>query len=1072
MASPANKSAGYGVRLSCICILGLLSAALASAQQYPFLPISAPNAPPGCMFPFEDRSGGLWLAGCEAGSEGLYFFDGSRFIQPLKGQFPKVIVRGLAEDTDGAIWISSSGGIYTFYKGQLQKKFDGIALAGITQIAPNVFLATLAQSSADPVHHAALVRISRAQGEWKADVVQEPVQQMQYRLDHTGHVLYACIEGYCEMSAEELVRWKPGLPLAITRHQAQTDTNAAYAQDISVVFRDRFGCIWWRGRTPASYQCPSDPEPINLPASLASLGFPSLFEMADGTIGIPSYGKLTLGRPGNFRALNGSNGCPNIITAVPGKDGSIWLSSTSGLYVLPLHTKMEFWSARDGLKGSVWTVLHTGNHVFALADVYNQILDNDRSHWRVLPGPAGRLSPGPDNTVMVPSTNVAVIQMNSAGKILRRSPPLPVWQVVRAPDGSEWGGGNGVYRFVPHGHNFRVEQKASAQQYFIQGIAFDREGDFWTCSSIGLSHLSKSGWRAISTKDGLLQNGCGSMTEDSRGDFWYAYDTLPGFALIQNPRSDRPVIQQFQNEGTKSRTYFLGFDRRGWLWRGTPDGVYVADLEQARQGQWLQVNRADGLPAVDTNQNSFFEDSDGSIWFGAENSVIHIFPPDDLLHPTYAPAVFVSAFTVNGRQAEMADSVREIKSGTDVVAHIGSLQFDRRNSLRMRYRLLPKQSSWITQRELDIHLGKLHSGAHTLEVQAQLGSGPWSEMTAKSFSILKPIWLSWPAILGFAVAGSLGAAGAYTWRKKRAERAAKNLPPLGEWRLAALSPEIGQLAGTVLDSRFEVGPVLARGGFATVTQGRDLQQVGRPCAIKIFRQQLMDKDWMLRRFQQEVLALEKICHPNVVRIFGHGTTPAGSPYLVMDFVEGQTLRETLEKGGLSPEQTASYLRQTGNALEEIHAAGICHRDLKPENLMVRNGSPAGQDLVLIDFSIAIVQDPDETLHGLSRAAGTIYYMAPEQSIGFADSSTDIYSLAKIVIEMLTGQRLSTLLPDASMDLPERVRELLAKLNVGLSPSSIDLISSALEFDPSRRPKSASAFANQIAKDLSCVANNV
>jgi serine/threonine protein kinase len=74
--------------------------------------------------------------------------------------------------------------------------------------------------------------------------------------------------------------------------------------------------------------------------------------------------------------------------------------------------------------------------------------------------------------------------------------------------------------------------------------------------------------------------------------------------------------------------------------------------------------------------------------------------------------------------------------------------------------------------------------------------------------------------------------------------------------------------------------------------------------------------------------------------------------------------------------------------------------------------------------------------------------------------------------MLTGQRLSTLLPDASMDLPERVRELLTKLNFGLSSSSIDLISSALEFDPSRRPKSASAFANQIAKDLSCVANNV
>ena len=204
-----------------------------------------------------------------------------------------------------------------------------------------MFLATLAQSSTDPVHRAALVRISQVQGEWKADVIQEPVQQMQYRLDHTGHVLYACIEGYCELSAEEIVHWKPGLPVAIARHRAQTGINAAYAQDMSVVWRDRFGCIWWRGRTPASYQCPSDPEPINLPASVASLGFPALLEMADGTIGIPSYGKLALGRPGNFRVLNGSNGCPNVITAVAGKDESLWISTTSGLYVLPLHTKME-----------------------------------------------------------------------------------------------------------------------------------------------------------------------------------------------------------------------------------------------------------------------------------------------------------------------------------------------------------------------------------------------------------------------------------------------------------------------------------------------------------------------------------------------------------------------------------------------------------------------------------------------------------------------------------------------------------------------------------------------------------
>ena len=105
------------------------------------------------------------------------------------------------------------------------------------------------------------------------------------------------------------------------------------------------------------------------------------------------------------------------------------------------------------------------------------------------------------------------------------------------------------------------------------------------------------------------------------------------------------------------------------------------------------------------------------------------------------------------------------------------------------------------------------------------------------------------------------------------------------------------------------------------------------------------------------------------------------------------------------------------------------------------------------------------MHGLSRAAGTLYYMAPEQAIGYADASTDIYSLAKIVIEMLTGRRLSDLLPNASMDLSERVRELLSALPVRLSAPSIELLSCALEFDPARRPKHAESFANTIANDL-------
>jgi serine/threonine protein kinase len=120
---------------------------------------------------------------------------------------------------------------------------------------------------------------------------------------------------------------------------------------------------------------------------------------------------------------------------------------------------------------------------------------------------------------------------------------------------------------------------------------------------------------------------------------------------------------------------------------------------------------------------------------------------------------------------------------------------------------------------------------------------------------------------------------------------------------------------------------------------------------------------------------------------------------------------------------------------------------------------------------AIVKEPDQTMHGLSRAAGTFYYMAPEQAVGFAGPASDVYSLAKILLEMLTGQRLSTLLPDAAMDLPERVKDLIRNLPVRFSEESIELVASALEFDPSKRPQDARSFARPVGRDLLLASKN-
>jgi hypothetical protein len=540
--------------------------------------------------------------------------------------------------------------------------------------------------------------------------------------------------------------------------------------------------------------------------------------------------------------------------------------------------------------------------------------------------------------------------------------------------------------------------------------------------------------------------------------------------MVEGRSGDRPTAQQFVSgdEIGNATVRFLGVDTRGWIWRGSPVGVYVADHDQARQGQWLYLNRLDGIAGTDANRTSFFSDPDGSVWFGLDNSINHLYPPADFLHPTYAPSVFISGYSWNGGEFQMADMVASIESRATLTAHIGSLQFDRRNALRLRYRLLPDQPAWRETKSLDLPLGVLPSGSHTLEVQGRLFTGPWSHTVRRSFSVLPPLWLTPRFFLFYLLAAALLFGSSYLLRRKHRWDEQALMRDLGSWRLGALMPESHDLLGTTLDGRYEVGDLLARGGFASVMSGYDRAEQ-RPCAIKIFRGEVKDKAAIRRGFELEVAALRQIRHPNVVSIYADGLTPSGAPYLAMEFVAGKNLRDIVKEGPLPGSRAARLLEQLAHALDAIHQRAICHRDVKPENVIVRsalgNHGSAKEEAVLIDFSIAIIKDANETLHGLSRAAGTFDYMAPEQALGHAQPSSDIFSLAKVAVEMLTGERLSVLLPNAALDLPAQTPALLAKFDLKLSAESIQMLASALEFDPAKRPNIAGEFIYPIVRDL-------
>jgi hypothetical protein len=1009
------------------CLISLIAAAVALGQQMPFIPLTGPNAPKGASFLFEDKvRGGLWLGGVTQGEEGLTYFDGSRFVSPFHGPPPKAVVSGIEEDTQGGIWLATSGGVYRASQGRLELVVAGAAIVGLVRTAPDVFLVPVAKPWAI---NAGLVRVKRSHEGWVAETVDTSMRPARLQTDRFGSVLYACPEGYCEFSGADAANWHAGISLQVVKHRLKS----AQVPDMNeTVLRDRFDCVWRRSVGEVTYLCPGDEGPVAPEGRVAGLGFGSITETEDGSIVIPSYAKLAVGRPGNFHVINALNGNPGAINVVVASDGGIWLNSGNGLFVFPTRLRMEFWTEREGLGGNTWSILRTPSKTFSLAGDEVTVLSTDRRRWDslALGQSVDHLIAGSNGDFLANTFRNGTLRLSGEGKVIGK---------VDLP----------------------------AEETSLASVKADPQSGLWTCSDGVLVHKAGE-WKPVPIDGGSSRPGCLFLAIDHEGGVWYGDANFlgAGFGMVEGRSGDHPKTRHFVSgdEIGNATVRFLGVDRRGWIWRGSPIGVYVADPEQARQSQWLYLNRLDGIAGTDANRASFFSDPDGSVWFGLDNSINHLYPPDDLLHPTYAPSVFISGYSWNGGPFQMADMVSTIQSRATLTAHIGSLQFDRRNALRLRYRLLPDQPTWRETKSLDLPLGVLPSGAHTLEVQGRIFTGPWSHSVRRSFSVLSPIWLTPRFFLFYLLAAALLFTSVYLLRRNRRWEEQSLMPDLGSWRLGALMPESHDLLGTTLDGRYEVGDLLARGGFASVMSGYDRVEQ-RPCAIKIFRGEVKNKASILRGFEQEVAALRQIRHPNVVSIYADGLTPSGAPYLAMEFVAGKNLRDIVKGGPLPGPRAARLLEQLAHALDAIHQRAICHRDVKPENVIVRHNGSINEEAVLIDFSIAIIKDANETLHGLSRAAGTFDYMAPEQALGHAQPSSDIFSLAKVAIEMLTGERLSLLLPNAALDLPKQTPTLLAKFDLKLSVQSVQMLAAALQFDPAKRPNIASEFILPIVRDL-------
>jgi serine/threonine-protein kinase len=213
--------------------------------------------------------------------------------------------------------------------------------------------------------------------------------------------------------------------------------------------------------------------------------------------------------------------------------------------------------------------------------------------------------------------------------------------------------------------------------------------------------------------------------------------------------------------------------------------------------------------------------------------------------------------------------------------------------------------------------------------------------------------------------------------------------------------------GTVVAERYRVDSMLGEGGMGVVYLAEHIH-IRKRVAIKVLLQAWTSTPEVVARFEQEAVAAGAISHPNVAAATDFGRLPDGSFYLVLEYLEGRTLRRELASGALEPARALAIARGIAMGIGAAHAKGIVHRDLKPENVMLvaRDGDP---DVVkVLDFGIARVEhrtaEGGKPLTSAGAVLGTPHYMAPEQALGnTVDARTDLYALGVMLFEMLTGE---------------------------------------------------------------------
>jgi serine/threonine protein kinase len=283
------------------------------------------------------------------------------------------------------------------------------------------------------------------------------------------------------------------------------------------------------------------------------------------------------------------------------------------------------------------------------------------------------------------------------------------------------------------------------------------------------------------------------------------------------------------------------------------------------------------------------------------------------------------------------------------------------------------------------------------------------------------------------------------------------------------------LTFAVINKRYELLGLAGQGGMAAVYKARDLKE-NRDVAVKVLDRDLADMDSVLERFQKEVAAASAMAHENLAAVYDSGVTEDGRPYIVMEYMRGQTLAQLLKKKAkLSLNEFAEIFVQVAKGLAHAHRRGVVHRDIKPSNIMLYTDEKDKLGVKLLDFGIAkSLSDIDSTslhLTHTGQVIGSPFYMSPEQCRALPiDTRSDIYSLGCVMFEAITGG--VPFKGETALDtLYKHIHEPAPRVNANhpkLKPAEI--LASTIETTLMKLPEARYHTARELGKDLAKLTN--